>query len=81
MGQGAVLVGLGYLIFRRFFRYTDYSIILMECGVSSMFFGVLYGSIFGIEGLLPVIWFAPLKNIIYFMKVCLIFGGDLSVWA
>lgn len=75
VGQGAVLLGLGYLIFRRFFRYTDYGIILMECGVSSLVFGGLYGSIFGVEGLLPVIWFAPMKNIIYFMKVCLIFGG------
>jgi V/A-type H+-transporting ATPase subunit I len=75
VGQGAVLMGLGYLIFHRFIRYTDYGIILMECGVSSMVFGVLYGSVFGIEGLLPVIWFSPLKNIVYFMKVCLIFGG------
>jgi V/A-type H+-transporting ATPase subunit I len=75
VGQGAVLLGLGYLIFRRFIRYTDYGIILMECGVSSMVFGGLYGSVFGIEGLLPVIWFSPLKNIVYFMKVCLIFGG------
>jgi V/A-type H+-transporting ATPase subunit I len=77
VGQGAVLLGLGYLIFRRFFRYTDYGIILMECGVFSMIFGGLYGSVFGIEGLLPVIWFAPLKNIIYFMKVSIIFGGGV----
>jgi len=75
VGQGAVLLSLGYLIFRKFIRYTDYGIILMECGVSSMVFGVLYGSLFGIEGLLPVLWFAPLKNIMYFMKISLIFGG------
>jgi V/A-type H+-transporting ATPase subunit I len=75
VGQGAVLLALGYLIFRRFIRYTDYGIILMECGVFSMVFGGLYGSVFGIEGLLPVVWFSPLKNIVYFMKVCLIFGG------
>jgi V/A-type H+-transporting ATPase subunit I len=75
VGQGAVLLSLGYVIFRKFIRYTDYGIILMECGVSSMLFGVLYGSLFGIEGLLPVLWFAPLKNITYFMKISLIFGG------
>ena len=75
VGQGAVLLSLGYVIFRKFIRYTDYGIILMECGVSSMVFGVLYGSLFGIEGLLPVLWFAPLKNITYFMKISLIFGG------
>lgn len=75
VGQGAVLLSLGYVIFRKFIRYTDYGIILMECGISSMVFGVLYGSLFGIEGLLPALWFAPLKNITYFMKISLIFGG------
>jgi len=73
-GQGAVLLGLGYLILRRFIRYTDYGIILMECGVSSIVFGLLYGSFFGIEGLLPVLWFSPLKNINYFMKISLLLG-------
>jgi len=65
---------LGYLILRRFLRYTDYGIILMECGVSSMVFGLLYGSFFGIEGLLPVLWFSPLKNINYLMKISLLLG-------
>ena len=80
LGQGTVLVGLGYLILRRFLRYTDYGIILMECGVSSMVFGLLYGSFFGIEGLLPVVWFSPLKNINYFMKISLLIGvGIISL--
>lgn len=73
-GQGAVLLGLGYLILRRFIRYTDYGIILMECGISSMVFGLLYGSFFGIEGLFPVLWFSPLKNIDYFMKISILLG-------
>jgi V/A-type H+-transporting ATPase subunit I len=77
VGQGAVLFGLGYLIFRRFFRYTDYGIILMECGVSSVLFGLLYGTVFGVEGLLPVLWFAPMRDIYYFIKVALIFGVAL----
>lgn len=80
VGQGAVLFGLGYLILRRFIRYTDYGIILMECGVSSMVFGLLYGSFFGTEGLLPVLWFSPLKNINYFMKISLLLGlGFISL--
>ncbi len=80
VGQGALLLGLGHLIFRRFLRYTDYGIILMECGISSIFFGLLYGSFFGIEGLLPVIWFSPLKNINYFMKISLMLGlGFISL--
>jgi len=41
VGQGVVLFLLGYVIFRRFFRYTDYGIILMEGGVASVIFGFL----------------------------------------
>jgi V/A-type H+-transporting ATPase subunit I len=79
LGQGAVLLALGYLIFRRFFRYTDYGIILMECGVSSMLFGLLYGSVFGVE-LLPALWFAPMQNISYFMRISLTMGvGFISL--
>ena len=80
VGQGAVLFLLGYLIFRRFFRYTDYGIILMECGVASVIFGFLYGSIFGVENLLPVLWFSPMQDIAYFIKIAVLFGvGAISL--
>jgi len=80
IGQGAVLFLLGYLIFHRFFRYTDYGIILMECGVSSVIFGFLYGSIFGVETLLPALWFSPMKDITYFIKIAVLFGvGAISL--
>jgi V/A-type H+/Na+-transporting ATPase subunit I len=80
VGQGAVLFLLGYMIFRKFFRYTDYGIILMECGVSSVIFGFLYGSIFGVETLLPALWFSPMKDIKYFIKIAVLFGvGAISL--
>ncbi len=34
VGHGAVLCGLGFLVFKKMFRYLDYGIILMECGFS-----------------------------------------------
>jgi V/A-type H+-transporting ATPase subunit I len=74
VGQGAVLFFLGYVIFHRFFRYTDYGIILMECGVASVIFGFLYGSVFGLESLVPALWFRPMKEIPYFLKMAVIFG-------
>jgi V/A-type H+-transporting ATPase subunit I len=80
VGQGAVLFLLGYVIFHRFFRYTDYGIILMECGVASFIFGFLYGSVFGVEDLLPALWFSPMKDIAYFIKVALLLGvGAISL--
>lgn len=77
VGHGAVLFFLGHLIFRRFYRYMDYGIILMECGLVSAFFGFLYGSIFGLDHLIPALWFRPLTNIYYFVKVALVLGVAL----
>jgi V/A-type H+/Na+-transporting ATPase subunit I len=80
VGQGAVLFLTGYLIFRRFFRYTDYGIILMECGVSSIIFGFLYGSVFGVEHLLPALWFSPMQDVTYFIKIAILVGvGAISL--
>jgi V/A-type H+/Na+-transporting ATPase subunit I len=77
VGQGGVLFLLGYLMFRRSYKYLDYGIILMECGVSSMLFGLLYGSVFGLESVFPALWFRPMDNIPYFIKVALSLGVAL----
>jgi V/A-type H+-transporting ATPase subunit I len=77
VGQGAVLFFSGYLIFRRMYRFLDYGIILMECGFFSAVFGLLYGSVFGMETLIPALWFRPMENITYFVKVTLILGAGL----
>ncbi len=77
VGQGGVLFLAGYLIFRRIYRYMDYGVILMECGFFSAAFGFLYGSVFGLETLLPALWFRPMENITYFVKVTLVMGAGL----
>jgi V/A-type H+-transporting ATPase subunit I len=74
VGHGGMLFAAGYLIFRRFYRYFDYGIILMECGVSSMLFGFLYGSVFGFETVIPALWFRPMESIPYFVKATLTLG-------
>jgi V/A-type H+-transporting ATPase subunit I len=77
VGQGGILFFSGYLIFRRLYRYIDYGIILMECGFFSTVFGFLYGSVFGLETLIPALWFRPMENIAYFVKVTIILGAGL----
>jgi V/A-type H+-transporting ATPase subunit I len=77
VGQGGILFLSGYIIFRRFYRYLDYGIILMECGFFSALFGVLYGSVFGLETIIPALWFRPMENIPYFVKVALTLGVAL----
>ncbi len=74
IGHGVVLFLLGYVVFRRMYKYTDYGVILMECGAVSAIFGLLYGSVFGIEDLLPALWFKPMDHITYLVKVALLLG-------
>jgi V/A-type H+-transporting ATPase subunit I len=80
VGHGAVLCGIGYYVFRKMYRYIDYGIILMECGVSSMIFGLLYGSVFGMEDLFPALWMHPMEEIKRFMVMSAFLGiGVISL--
>jgi V/A-type H+-transporting ATPase subunit I len=74
VGQGLVLFSAGYCLFRYVPRFLDYGILLMECGTASVVFGFLYGSFFGIEGLLPVLWIEPIHDMRRFMAVAIAFG-------
>lgn len=73
-GQGLVLFSAGYCLWRYMPRFLDYGVLLMECGAASTVFGLLYGSFFGIEGLLPVIWMEPIHDLARFMTVAIGFG-------
>jgi len=74
VGQGAVLFAIGYFIYRRMFRYRDYAVILMECGVFATAFGFLYGSVFGSERWLPALWLRPMEDIKTLMQTAIAFG-------
>ena len=74
VGQGLVLFSAGYCLFRYVPRFLDYGVLLMECGAASVVFGALYGSFFGIEGLLPVLWMEPIRDMRRFMAVAVGFG-------
>ena len=74
VGHGLVLSLAGYCLFRWIPRYLDYGILLMEGGVSAMVFGFLYGSFFGIEGALPVLWMDPLRDLTSFLKLAIGLG-------
>lgn len=77
LGHGLVLFSAGYLLFRQMPRFLDYGILLMEGGAASMTFGVLYGSCFGIEGLLPVLWMEPVRDLPRFMVIAVGLGAVL----
>ncbi|MCP4398540.1 MAG: hypothetical protein GY801_14745 [bacterium] len=74
IGHGLVLFLIGHWIFRKFYQVMEYGIIVMECGVSSAVFGILYGSIFGVEHWIPALWLHPAENIGQFMSFAIGLG-------
>lgn len=74
VGHGLVLSVVGYLVFKKMYSYTDYGIILMESGCAAAVFGLLYGSVFGMDTWIPALWMRPMDNVLYFMQVCGVIG-------
>ena len=74
VGHGLVLVSAGYSLFRYLPRFLDYAILLMEAGFASTVFGVLYGSIFGIETVLPALWIHPIRDLPRFAAIAVGLG-------
>lgn len=74
-GHGAVLFSAGWFAFRFVPRFLDYGILLMEAGTASAVFGLLYGSVFGIHGLVPALWLEPIANLSRFMLIAVGFGA------
>jgi len=69
-GQGAVIVVGGLLLPPRWRGYAPF---VVTAGLSSLLFGLLYGSVFGAEILTPV-WLSPLSNPVYMLKVAIWWG-------
>ncbi len=62
VGQGFVIL-LGGLILKYVIKNVSFGGILTRLGVSSMIFGLLYGSVFGNEEVIPHLLISPMDNI------------------
>lgn len=71
IGHGAVILLIGLLLRRKLKAFTY---LFGLAGASSMLFGWLYGSIFGVEHLIQPLWIAPMSDPIYMLKVALAWG-------
>lgn len=60
LGQGSILFLAGIFLSKKIKMYGG---LLSRLGISSMIFGVLYGSVFGFEDILPAILIKPFENI------------------
>jgi len=74
VGHGVVLMTAGLCLFRYMPRFLDYGILLMEAGTSSTLFGFLYGSVFGVRGVLPALWLEPIDDLSRFMTIAIALG-------
>lgn len=79
IGHGLILAVVGWMIgFRKTAERKETTVLVgrlaLYCGISSMIFGVLFGSIFGLEEIFGGLWKKPMHNVLYFFKVAIYFG-------
>jgi V/A-type H+-transporting ATPase subunit I len=74
VGHGLVLLISGILLSVKSLRFKDVGKLVAACGIASAVFGVLYGSFFGVETLIPALWLKPLEGITALFKVAIGFG-------
>ena len=72
VGHGVVLIIAGAIIY--FTKKIDIAGIGIMCGVSSIIFGFLYGSVFGNEEVLRPLYANPMHNIMTMLIASIVFG-------
>ncbi|MEO5345102.1 MAG: hypothetical protein H7834_01835 [Magnetococcus sp. YQC-9] len=73
VGQGAVLAGVGYALRHR----LSSAWLLMTGGVSAIFFGILFGSLFCSEAIIPALWLHPTAHPLHVLAAPLFLGVAL----
>ncbi len=72
LGQGAVMFLAGILLAK--LKDKMMGGLLERIGFSSMVFGILYGSVFGLEGVIPALFLKPFENINKVLIIAIVFG-------
>jgi len=79
VGHGLLLLLLGLLLISRKVRslagLASMGTIVAACGGAAMIFGFLYGSIFGLEEVLPALWIQPLTEINSILIATVVIGA------
>lgn len=70
VGHGLVLTLFG-LVFQKRWPITK---ILIANGISAMIFGLLFGSLFGVENIIPALWVHPINQPLLVLMVPLVGG-------
>ncbi len=76
IGHGLTISLLSYLLYRK--TKGDLWYIISLAGISSAFFGLMYGSIFGFEIIKPL-FARPMDNIFLFLTISVVIGAFMVV--
>ncbi|MCL2699970.1 MAG: hypothetical protein FWE68_06620, partial [Defluviitaleaceae bacterium] len=79
LGHGAVLAAIGIYIYK--VKKLQLGAIMALIGASGMVFGILYGSVFGMEDFIPALWMRPTHSINQILIVTVGLGIGLIVGA
>ncbi len=71
IGHGAIMLVAGWL-FRH--KLRDFTWFIMLAGLSSILFGVFYGSIFGHEELIEPLWMSPMEDPVRLLLLAVYWG-------
>jgi V/A-type H+-transporting ATPase subunit I len=74
VGHGLVLLIAGIVTTLKSTHWRDAGKLATYCGAASIGFGILFGSFFGREDVLPTVWVKPLENITDLFKAAIGFG-------
>ena len=76
LGQGLVFLGLGFWLSK---KNETFGAILKRIGISASIFGLMYGSFFGREDLIPTLLIKPFDNIMTVLIASVAFGVTLMM--
>lgn len=81
LGQGLILGAAGFFLSKYGEKkhgernsISDFGGIMIWCGLSAAFFGILYGSVFSYEHLIPALLFHPMENMMELFIMAIMAG-------
>jgi len=81
VGHGLILAIAGLVLMlkkiKKLERLASLGSVVLLCGISAIVFGFLFGSIFGMEDVLPAVWMHPMNNIMNLLLITAGFGAIL----
>jgi V/A-type H+-transporting ATPase subunit I len=74
VGHGFLIAAGAWYLARRKILKKAFASVISIAGVSAMIFGLLYGSVFGSEEILPSLWTSPMKGVDDLIRTSLFVG-------